>query len=29
MKEIAALPKCINANLKRNAELIKRAKGLT
>jgi DNA-binding CsgD family transcriptional regulator len=27
-KEIAALPKRINANLKRNAELIKAAKGL-
>jgi hypothetical protein len=28
MKEISALPKRINANLKRNAELIKQAKGL-
>jgi hypothetical protein len=27
-KEIAALPKRINENLKRNAELIKKAKGL-
>ena len=28
-KEIAALPKRINENLKRNAELIKEAKGLS
>ena len=28
IKEIAALPKRINANLKRNAELMKAAKGL-
>jgi hypothetical protein len=27
-KEIAALPKRINGNLKRNAELLKQAKGL-
>lgn len=27
-KEIAALPKRINANMKRNAELVKLAKGL-